>query len=184
MAGSSDAPALTGEMRLKVGQRFTLEHDRKTIQVRYYGSLMQPGGYPACIFKVFALKADLIDKFVWNCPKLPAVVDLPCARFVVVGYSGDFNTIVVAPADAEAPAVEKKPVTAEDAVKTLRAHLGRPPWLQSIGIGSEGGFDVIRLLTNSEQVPCQSLLTHGWLGFPVLVTYVGPLRLLSGETAR
>ena len=179
MVGFSD-DTLAGEVKLKVGQSVYGWSGRPELGLTFLGTLMQLGGYATVVFEVSV--GDALQTFYWSCPKLPAVVEFPYARFSVVGFSVDGNVVILGP--AEAPASEKKPVKAEDAVKTLRAHLGRPAWLQAVTVGSEGGQDVIRLLTNSERIPCQGVLQNGWEGFPVTATHVGPLRLLSEETNR
>jgi hypothetical protein len=68
----------------------------------------------------------------------------------------------------------------EQAVRELREHLGRPPWLSAIGIGAQEGRPVIVLYLTSSWKPKLPSVENGWKGYPVLFHEFGSFAPLGG----
>ncbi len=66
------------------------------------------------------------------------------------------------------------------AVKELRAHLGRPPWLSAIGVGEEAGQPVIILYIATATRPRLPDLDAGWQGYKVSFYDFGSFAPLGG----
>ena len=69
--------------------------------------------------------------------------------------------------------------TIHEAVKDLREHLGRPPWLSAIGVGEKDNQPVIVLYLTSTK-PRLPSLEEGWEGYRVIFHEFGSFAPLGG----
>ena len=65
-----------------------------------------------------------------------------------------------------------------EAAKALRAQLGRPEWLTSIGIGQFDGYEALVLYLKNGECP-RHLLVDGFEGFPVVTRVFGEINPLN-----
>jgi hypothetical protein len=67
---------------------------------------------------------------------------------------------------------------AREASCSLLEHFGRPGWLTTIGVGSKGGGPalIVFLRVGQREIPHVEIPAT-WEGFPVVVRYMGPLKL-------
>jgi hypothetical protein len=66
------------------------------------------------------------------------------------------------------------------AATSLRARLGRPPWLSAIGVGALDGRPALVLYLTSDWRPRLPFLDGGWEGYPVLFREFGSVAPLGG----